>query len=1044
MKRHAARLRRFFLLTSFLTLLAPCSLNAFEEHDFRFWNSSDGLGETMTFFVAQGLNDEIIVSSGSVPHFCVLDGYNVKKFPAPHIHPYIQQDSDGNYWSDLTNKNEHFLGLQRFNITTNQWEKFPIPFFEELINSQNLDIQVNGMGYLSFAQYKVIDPDNVIIPYFDKVYAFHPSNMVLETILSATQTTLAEESIKSDNAMPIFSSKSNIGNAYIAKDGGIWIEYINGAIKGHYQKTKSGLEWNWTEYPLPENANYKYPFHFIERDDGVLFAGISNRRTRKTGIAILTGDKWEIRESTAQLSNVVFRWLDTNNRLCLSYDVESVTVEHEALPFETLDITFENDNSIFMASNRGLAHYSPSLWSTPDSIPFFGDMPTKILEDEDKSLWFLSFNQLVHYKNGESEIFPLEQGMQAMSSFTNGIDILPENKVAASILNASSSIQIFDPIKKTFTPLIHPENRSFYSLQYNEGAGAWIHSIQDDNDYLEYYDGSSFKEILDLNPFMESLEYSNIRSLVQRSNGDIWLGHARQYGPVVYKNNIYHKCFNDPEEFPGTGCFYLLDIGKNKIWSGGRDEICEYDGKKWRVVKTGFGTIRSMIKDSQNRIWVASENGVHCYDTDKHKSWVHYTSRDGLPSDLCWKMFEDSRGDIWVGTEKGVSRFNPSADAAPPKVWMAKGKNSSSISPDGNAQFVFDGIDKWKQTRKERLQYSYRIDDQEWSEYTTDTVAALDNIEPGNHIFQVRAMDLNWNISGTPAIHKFQVMLPWYQEPKVIMMMGIGSILILLFAGYALNRHIHLQHSNRQLNNMNVELQEVNAQLVQLDQMKTQFVSQASHDLRTPLTAIKGSLDNLLMGIAGALNEKQQKVMIRATTSVDRLTNLINDVLDLNRIETGRIVLEKSDIPFKALVENIINENRPAAEQKQITLNANLGDEITLYIDGSKIERVVGELISNAIKYTPNDGTVDVGLSHKYNTIELSVKDSGIGMTAEECGKIWERFYRTSASQKFAKGSGLGLSIAKELVELHDGMIELSSEPGSGTTFTLRFPAKGE
>ncbi len=249
-----------------------------------------------------------------------------------------------------------------------------------------------------------------------------------------------------------------------------------------------------------------------------------------------------------------------------------------------------------------------------------------------------------------------------------------------------------------------------------------------------------------------------------------------------------------------------------------------------------------------------------------------------------------------------------------------------------------------------------------------------------------------------------------------------------------------LDTTNQYLNNANSELQEANAQLIQLDQMKTQFVSQASHDLRTPLTAIKGSLDNLLMGIAGALNEKQQKVMTRATTSVDRLTNLINDVLDLNRIETGRIVLEKSDIPFKTLVDNIVNENRPAADQKQITLNANLGDEITLHIDGSKIERVVGELISNAIKYTPDNGTVDVSLMTDEQNVSLTVKDSGIGMTPEECGKIWERFYRTAASQKFAKGSGLGLSIAKELVELHGGTIEIISEQSKGTTFTLRLP----
>ena len=239
------------------------------------------------------------------------------------------------------------------------------------------------------------------------------------------------------------------------------------------------------------------------------------------------------------------------------------------------------------------------------------------------------------------------------------------------------------------------------------------------------------------------------------------------------------------------------------------------------------------------------------------------------------------------------------------------------------------------------------------------------------------------------------------------------------------------------------ELEHANQELRELDQMKSHFVSQASHDLRTPLTAIKGSLDNLLIGIAGDLNEKQKKVMSRATKSVDRLTNLINDVLDLNRIETGRIVLEKTDVPFKTLVENIINENRQAADQKyiQLTFNANPGD-YTIHVDGGKIERVVGELIGNAIKYTPGNGTVQVHLSQDDHTISLVVQDSGIGMTPEECTKIWERFYRTSSSKTFAKGSGLGLSIAKELVDLHGGSLEAVSDLGKGTTFALHLPKR--
>ncbi len=244
-----------------------------------------------------------------------------------------------------------------------------------------------------------------------------------------------------------------------------------------------------------------------------------------------------------------------------------------------------------------------------------------------------------------------------------------------------------------------------------------------------------------------------------------------------------------------------------------------------------------------------------------------------------------------------------------------------------------------------------------------------------------------------------------------------------------------------ELQKTNEKLHKANDELRVLDEMKTAFVSQASHDLRTPLAAIKGSLDNLNLGVAGELNEKQARILGRATRSVDRLTDLINDVLDLSRIESGRIALQKTDIPFNVLIESIVAENKPAADLKSITLLRNLSNEtITVNADGGKIERVVGELLSNAIKYTPENGTVEVALIQNGDRANLSVKDSGIGMTEEECEKIWERFYRTNASKNFAKGSGLGLSIAKELVELHDGTLSVQSEQEQGTTFTLALP----
>ncbi|MDP8246359.1 MAG: HAMP domain-containing sensor histidine kinase [Candidatus Hinthialibacter antarcticus] len=252
---------------------------------------------------------------------------------------------------------------------------------------------------------------------------------------------------------------------------------------------------------------------------------------------------------------------------------------------------------------------------------------------------------------------------------------------------------------------------------------------------------------------------------------------------------------------------------------------------------------------------------------------------------------------------------------------------------------------------------------------------------------------------------------------------------------------LRVEQRTVELRDANSQLKEANDKLLELDKMKSSFVSQASHDLRTPLTAIKGSLDNLSLGIAGELNEKQVRILERAQRSVNRLTGLINDILDLNRIESGREKINKMKTGVNIILQNAVQEHKPAAEQKKIKLQSEIPKE-TLYIfaDPQKIERIVGEMISNAIKYTPENGNALVTLKGANEMVEVSVKDTGVGMEPDECNKIWERFYRTANSQHMAKGSGLGLSIAKELVEMHGGSIRATSQPGQGSTFILTLP----
>jgi len=165
--------------------------------------------------------------------------------------------------------------------------------------------------------------------------------------------------------------------------------------------------------------------------------------------------------------------------------------------------------------------------------------------------------------------------------------------------------------------------------------------------------------------------------------------------------------------------------------------------------------------------------------------------------------------------------------------------------------------------------------------------------------------------------------------------------------------------------------------------------------------------------------------------------------LDINRIESGKMVLELQKFSLRNTVNNLIQENIPAADLKKIQLTLKAEDEpFTIMADSSKIERVIGELIGNAIKYTGENGIIEVQLSRSNDKIDIRVKDNGTGISPENCEKIWERFYQVQNNQYEMKGSGLGLSIAKEIAEMHSGTITVSSNKDEGTVFTVVLPSE--
>jgi len=229
---------------------------------------------------------------------------------------------------------------------------------------------------------------------------------------------------------------------------------------------------------------------------------------------------------------------------------------------------------------------------------------------------------------------------------------------------------------------------------------------------------------------------------------------------------------------------------------------------------------------------------------------------------------------------------------------------------------------------------------------------------------------------------------------------------------------------------------------VEADRAKSEFVSTVSHELRTPMTAIKGYTDLIHAGAAGPINTEQQRFLAIIRSNTDRLTALINDLLDISRIDTGRIRFEPRPLQISEVISDVVNVLAGQAEAKQQTLTYEVvGGLPDVMGDRDRLIQVLTNLIGNAIHYTPEGGEIDVRAYLVEEAVRVDVQDTGIGIAPDDMGHIFERFYRANHPLvQETRGTGLGLSIVKMFVDMHGGRIWVESEPGEGSTFTFILP----
>ena len=253
-----------------------------------------------------------------------------------------------------------------------------------------------------------------------------------------------------------------------------------------------------------------------------------------------------------------------------------------------------------------------------------------------------------------------------------------------------------------------------------------------------------------------------------------------------------------------------------------------------------------------------------------------------------------------------------------------------------------------------------------------------------------------------------------------------------------------LNQANVELMRMNESLTAANEKLLELDKLKSNFLGIATHELKTPLSVVGGYLDSLQDGFAGELNEAQRGIVGETLSSCHRMEALISDMLDLNKIEAGRMPMEIMELPVIQVVQKVAGQMIPLLQKKKLTLDIiEEGMSLPARFDEDRITQVLVNLISNAIKFTPNGGRIAVSAKRVTgkapSAIQISVADTGIGISENDLPLVFEEFAQVGEPGK-EEGTGLGLAICLRIVEAHDGKIWAESEVGKGTTFHFTLP----
>ena len=510
-------------------------------------------------------------------------------------------------------------------------------------------------------------------------------------------------------------------------------------------------------------------------------------------------------------------------------------------------------------------------------------------------------------------------------------------------------------------------------------------------------------------------------------------------------------------------------------------------------------------EDSRHEIWIGSSTGLYCYKEGAPTAWKHYTMKDGLPNDFIYNILEDERGRLWLTTNKGLACFNTEEgtflnytkqDGLPHDQFNYFGAckahdgtfflgslggvayfkpyelGDNPYSPDAvvtGAVVLNQVITDMKSERVryyqdeqgrmlgmsfpsdqklfnirfavinylagKRNQFVYKLEgfETEWnySRHVSFARASYSNLPPGEYVFKVKACNNNGKWSEATTEFFVHIIPMWYQTwwaKTLFIFFSVGPLVFVIYFFIA-----------RAKMKMQVRIEQIERNKIEeISQEKVRFYMNMSHELRTPLSLILAPLEELL-GQSNLKGTPVQQKLDYVYKNGRKLLHIVNQLLDFRKAEAGVMPIHVAQVNVEGLLQDAFALFKENAQKRAISFHIKSDLEGRLFpADRTYVETILMNLLSNAFKFTPDGGSILLSLWTEGDTYGFTVRDSGIGMSPEQLTRIFERFYQVDGQRK---GTGIGLSLVKMLVEKHHGTITVASEPAQYTEFKVTLPA---